>query len=761
MARPSSAAATRSSTRSSAPRLTPPSAIVRRVIHATADFSFARTLRIHPQAVAAGMEALTARRAIVCDVNMLAAGITRAGTEVLCTISDDRTMELARRRGCTRAAAAMELLGDRLAGSIVAIGNAPTALWKLMEMAAAGGPRPALVVGLPVGLVGARESKTALLDSGLCYITNTSARRKSRRGGGGQRAGPACAGANMTGGRRTGITTGACAAAAAKAAAMVLCGQAAPAEVEIPLPGGGSLRVPVLRALPLADGKAAAAVRKDAGDDPDVTHGMEVVVTLWQSEGSQTEFLAGEGVGTVTKPGLQVPPGQPAINPAPRRMVAAAIGDVTPAPMCVEIAIPGGADVAVKTYNPRLGIVGGLSVLGTTGIVRPYCKKALLEALGCELDVAAACGVRALVLTPGNIGTRAARRRFKLADEQVVEVGNEWGFVVKTLAKYAFEAVLVAGHPGKLAKLAAGEWDTHSSRSAAAVEFVRSLAAAVLAAPATEASTTEGLFESLDAAPRARRERTGAAGSKSGGGCDRGTTARCGHAGEHGRRGTRQGRRPFAMGVSERDIRIVGCGPGSAQYVSPAAHEALRGADVLLGSARLLELFPEFGGAKVAWREGTAAMLDELERWLLQSKTAVVLVSGDPGIFSLAEHVVKRFGAARCQIVPAVSSVQVAFARLGLSWVDAKIVSAHGRDAGVAVAELSRHDRVAILAGTADGLDFCADAAEAARASHNAFLCENLTLPDERVRRLLPEEIRQSGASSLSIVLLVRKELVE
>ena len=121
----------------------------------------------------------------------------------------------------------------------------------------------------------------------------------------------------MTGGRRTGITTGACAAAAAKAAAMVLCGQAAPAEVEIPLPGGGSLRVPVLRASPLADGKAAAAVRKDAGDDPDVTHGMEVVVTLWQSEGSQTEFLAGEGVGTVTKPGLQVPPGQPAINPAP------------------------------------------------------------------------------------------------------------------------------------------------------------------------------------------------------------------------------------------------------------------------------------------------------------------------------------------------------------------------------------------------------------------------------------------------------------
>lgn len=151
-------------------------AIIRRVIHATADFSFGRSMRIHPRAVAAGRKALGEGKPIVCDVQMLRAGITRAAAEVLCAIGEPRTAELARRQGCTRAAAAMEVLRDRLDGAIVAIGNAPTALWKVMEIAAAGGPRPALVVGLPVGFVGARESKAALIESGLCYIANTSPR---------------------------------------------------------------------------------------------------------------------------------------------------------------------------------------------------------------------------------------------------------------------------------------------------------------------------------------------------------------------------------------------------------------------------------------------------------------------------------------------------------------------------------------------------------------------------------------------------------
>jgi len=149
--------------------------ILRRVIHATADVSFARTLRIHPEAAPRGRQALAAGRPIVCDVRMLQAGITRAGGEVLCAIDRDDVTDAARRKGSTRAAAAIEALAPNLQDAIVAVGNAPTALWKVLELAR-NGLRPALVVGLPVGFVGARESKLALLQSDLCYITNTSPR---------------------------------------------------------------------------------------------------------------------------------------------------------------------------------------------------------------------------------------------------------------------------------------------------------------------------------------------------------------------------------------------------------------------------------------------------------------------------------------------------------------------------------------------------------------------------------------------------------
>ncbi len=146
------------------------------MVHATADVSFARTLRIHPQAIERGLAALAAGKPILCDVKMLQAGMTKVRSEILCAVDRPEVAALARDKGCTRAAAAMELLAPHLEGAIVAIGNAPTALWKIMEMARDGGPRPALVVGLPVGFVGARESKLALWESGLCYITNTSPR---------------------------------------------------------------------------------------------------------------------------------------------------------------------------------------------------------------------------------------------------------------------------------------------------------------------------------------------------------------------------------------------------------------------------------------------------------------------------------------------------------------------------------------------------------------------------------------------------------
>lgn len=311
----------------------------------------------------------------------------------------------------------------------------------------------------------------------------------------------------MKGLGRTGFSTGACAAAAAKAAAMVLAGRAMPESVEITFPDGSRDSLPVTCSQEMG-GAAEASVRKFAGDDPDVTDGVTVIARIEWRDGADVSFAAGEGIGTVTAPGLSVPPGEPAINPAPRRMIFAAVREVTERGALVTVSIPGGRELAEKTFNPRLGVVGGLSVLGTTGRVRPFSAEALRQSLVCALDVAAACGVREPALVPGHIGERAARRHFALGPRQVIEVSNEWGFVLDEARKRPFERCLVVGHPGKLAKLADGQWDTHSSRSDTAAGAVAARAAALLGREVPATPTVEGVFAAL---PEADRQRLGCA----------------------------------------------------------------------------------------------------------------------------------------------------------------------------------------------------------------------------------------------------------
>ncbi len=295
---------------------------------------------------------------------------------------------------------------------------------------------------------------------------------------------------------RTGLTTGTCAAAAAKAATMILCGMAPPFQVEIGLPDGARVSVPIEH----AEGDqnvASAAVRKNAGDDPDVTDGCLVVASVIRQKAGKFVVAAGEGVGTVTRPGLSVPPGEPAINPVPRQMIQGAVREMTGSGLQVTISIPGGEKLAEKTFNPRLGITGGLSILGTSGIVRPFSTAALRDALKCALDVAVACGVKSPVFVPGRIGEKAARKHLRLVPEQLIEVSNEWGFVLDRAVECDFHGLLVLGHPGKLAKLAMGQWDTHSSRSSSAVQWVSDMAKEALGRALQETRTVEGIFGSL------------------------------------------------------------------------------------------------------------------------------------------------------------------------------------------------------------------------------------------------------------------------
>ncbi len=301
---------------------------------------------------------------------------------------------------------------------------------------------------------------------------------------------------NKTENLREGFTTGACAAAAAKAAAMLLCGGAAPKTVDISLRNGGRAAFAVSGAG-MRPSSAFAAVVKDSGDDPDITNGATITATVsWMADGD-IAFAAGEGVGTVTKKGLSIPPGEPAINPGPRDMIRAAVREVTGRPVRVEVSIPGGDVLAPRTFNPRLGIVGGLSVLGTTGIVRPYSHPALRESLRCTLDVALGTGLRRVVFTAGNIGSGAAMRSLGIMKDSVIEVSNEWGFMLDCLERHDIDALLVVGHPGKLAKLPAGEWDTHSSRSASAIPFVRQTARDVMGGDMENANTVEEIMESF------------------------------------------------------------------------------------------------------------------------------------------------------------------------------------------------------------------------------------------------------------------------
>ena len=301
-----------------------------------------------------------------------------------------------------------------------------------------------------------------------------------------------------------GLTTGTCAALATKAAILLLIEAVRSESVAVILPDGASAEQAVYD-LACEGETASATVIKDAGDDPDVTHGTRVISTLRLNSVGEVRFIAGLGVGTVTRAGLSIPPGEAAINPGPRQMIEQVIKEVTDLGIDVTISVPQGLELAQKTFNPRLGIEGGISILGTTGRVRPFSAAALQESLKCALDVFIAEGLTDIVLAPGNMGNGAALTHFDVTEEQVVDVSNEWGFMLREVEQCGLRHLLIVGHPGKLAKLAMGQWQTHSSFSTSAVSFVTDLGQDLLPTHTEEANTVEELFMTLLEPPQRER----------------------------------------------------------------------------------------------------------------------------------------------------------------------------------------------------------------------------------------------------------------
>ncbi len=266
---------------------------------------------------------------------------------------------------------------------------------------------------------------------------------------------------------RRGWTTGACAAAAAKAACTALVSGEFPDPVEIGLPGGRRVAF-ALASHAVRDGEATASIIKDAGDDPDVTHGALIRATVRRGPpGSGVTFRRGEGVGLVTRPGLPIAIGEPAINPVPRKMIAQSVGEVAEGDFEVEISVPGGAEIAQKTLNPRLGILGGISILGTTGVVIPYSCSAWIHSIHRGIDVARAMGVDHIAGATGNASEAAVQKFHDLPEVALIDMGDFVGGMLKYVRAHPVPRVTVAGGVAKMTKLAQGMLDVHSKRGAA------------------------------------------------------------------------------------------------------------------------------------------------------------------------------------------------------------------------------------------------------------------------------------------------------
>lgn len=310
---------------------------------------------------------------------------------------------------------------------------------------------------------------------------------------------------------RSGYTTGACAAAAAKAAALALLGKELPNEVSIPFPDGSRHTFALCRVKHIKPDQVMATVVKDAGDDPDVTNGAEIGAEVRLLELTDTSLApivlrAGIGVGMITKPGLAVAVGEAAINPVPRQMIQAAVAEVlgkdAQTGLEISIFVPNGEILAEKTLNKRLGVIGGLSILGTTGIVRPVSAKAWTDTIEASLSVAKAAGLEEVILATGRSSEAAAQARLQLPEEALVMMGDYLRYSLEATARHGLRHIHLAAMWAKLIKAALAVPQTHVRNGALecgqAAGLLRDLGLeADLAASLATANTAREIYERL------------------------------------------------------------------------------------------------------------------------------------------------------------------------------------------------------------------------------------------------------------------------
>ena len=316
---------------------------------------------------------------------------------------------------------------------------------------------------------------------------------------------------------RSGFTTGSCAAAAAKAAAWMLLAGTEKSNISIITPKGAAFDAEILEIKRTAD-SVKCAVRKDGGDDPDVTTGALIFAEVSLSDENGIRLDGGEGVGRVTRPGLDQPVGEAAINSVPRAMIKQEVAQVAEAygydgGFDVIMSVPGGDAIAARTFNPRLGIEGGISIIGTSGVVEPMSEQAILDTIRVELRQQKAEGCKAAFISPGNYGLDFMKETYGMDLDRSVKCSNYIGLSVDMIKELGFESMLLTGHAGKLVKVAGGIMNTHSREADCRMEIIAAAAAKEgadtgLILGILECLTTEEAFAKLREAASQLAERT-------------------------------------------------------------------------------------------------------------------------------------------------------------------------------------------------------------------------------------------------------------
>lgn len=468
--------------------------IIKRCIHTTADFDFSNTMRYSKNAVEKLQSLIREGASIVTDTNMALAGINKKilsayGCRYFCFMSDEGVIAEAAKRHVTRAQVSMERAMQLSGPVIFVVGNAPTALITLKEHYDRGQYVPAFVVGVPVGFVNVIPAKQMIIDTDIPYIVNS-----GRKGGSTVAAAivNAClyemtkeaeSEAKLDDHAGFGFTTGSCAAAAAKAATAMLFEQRTIERVSVITPVGVRYDAPLSNIM-LTNDSCSCAVKKPESNDPDVTAGILIFAraTLEPEGMGEVIIEGGEGIGKLTKPGLDRPVGDFAINSVPRRMIEQEVSSVAEeyeytGSVKIVISAPGGEEIAKKTFNPRFGIEGGISIIGTSGLVEPMSTKAVVDTIKAELSQKKALCEDIAVITPGNYGMDFMREHFGYDLDKAAKCSNYLGDTIDIAKELGFTKMLIVGHAGKLVKLAGGIMNTHSSMADCRMEIMAAAAA--------------------------------------------------------------------------------------------------------------------------------------------------------------------------------------------------------------------------------------------------------------------------------------------